>query len=269
MEERRFQQDVEVVKNVKVSTDHYHLALRDDGRLSGEAKPGQFVNLSIPRREDLLLRRPFSIAVMRPEESMLEIVYHVVGKGTRAMAGLKPGDRVDLMGPLGKGFTIPERENCLLLGGGCGVAPLWGLAEELQRKENRLVALLGFQSADRVLGEEVFKRCGAEVFVTTDDGSYGLKGFASAHLEKVMNRPLDRVYVCGPIGMLKAIFPAIKKARIKGEVSLEERMGCGYGVCLSCVVDVRKGGALEKQRVCTEGPVFDIDEVVLDVGVNG
>ncbi len=264
MEERRYQQDVEVVKNVKVSTDHYHLTLRDDGQLSGSAKPGQFVNLSIPRREDLLLRRPFSIAIMRPEQSTLEIVYHIVGKGTRDMADLKPADRVDLMGPFGRGFTIPESENCLLLGGGCGVAPLWGLAEELQRKGNRLVALLGFQSADRMLGEEVFKRYGAEIFVTTDDGSYGLKGFASAHLEKVMRRGLDRVYVCGPVPMLKAVFPVFKKAGIRGEVSLEERMGCGYGACLSCVVDILKEGAVEKQRVCTEGPVFDMNEVVLN-----
>ena len=268
MEERCYQQDVEVVKNVRISVDHYHLTLRDDGRFSGQATPGQFVNVSIPRREDLLLRRPFSIAIMRPEQSALEIVYHVVGKGTRAMADLSPGDRVDLMGPFGKGFTVPEGENCLLLGGGCGIAPLWGLAEDLHRKGNRLVALLGFQSAHRVFGEAVFKECGAEIFVTTDDGSYGLKGFASNHLEKLLERQLDRVYVCGPVPMLKAVFPMIRKTRVKGEVSLEERMGCGYGVCLSCVVNVQKGGAIEKQRVCSEGPVFDIDEVVLNVSTD-
>jgi len=267
MEERRYQQDVEVVQNVRISMDHYHMTLRDDRRVSEAATPGQFVNLSIPRREDLLLRRPFSVAVTRPKQSVLEIVYHVVGKGTRAMANLNPGERVDLMGPFGKGFTIPEGENCLLLGGGCGVAPLWGLAENLHRKGNRLVALLGFQSADRVFGEAAFRNCGAEVLVTTDDGSYGLKGFASAHLEKVLERRLDRVYVCGPVPMLKAVFPTIRKAHVKGEVSLEERMGCGYGACLSCVVDIVKGGVFEKQRACTEGPVFDIDEVVLDCNV--
>src|SRR5271157_4623433 len=115
MEARPYRQDVEVIKNVQISQDHYHLTLKEDGRLSNEARPGQFVNLSIPGREDLLLRRPFSIALMRPEESMLEIVYHVVGKGTRAMADFEPGVRIDLMGPLGKGFHIPEGgENCLL-----------------------------------------------------------------------------------------------------------------------------------------------------------
>ncbi len=265
METRRYRHDVEVVKNAKISTDHYHLTLGDDGRLSNEAKPGQFVNLSIPGREDLLLRRPFSIALMRPEHSLLEIVYHVVGRGTRAMADLEPGDRVDLMGPLGKGFHIPEGgENCLLLGGGCGVAPLWGLAENLYRKENRLIALLGFQSSDRVFGEEIFRKCEAEIFVTTDDGSYGIKGVASDHLEKILERPIDRVYLCGPVPMLKAVFPMIKKARLKGEVSLEERMGCGYGVCLSCVVTISKEGVVEKQRVCTEGPVFSIEEVILE-----
>ena len=265
MEARPYRQDVEVIKNVQISQDHYHLTLKEDGRLSNEARPGQFVNLSIPGREDLLLRRPFSIALMRPEESMLEIVYHVVGKGTRAMADLEPGVRIDLMGPLGKGFHIPEGgENCLLLGGGCGVAPLWGLAESLYHKGNRLIALLGFQSADKVFGEDIFRNCQAETIVTTDDGSYGIKGFASGQLERVLERPIDRVYLCGPVAMLKAVFPMIKNARLKGEVSLEERMGCGYGVCLSCVTTISKEGVAEKQRVCTEGPVFRIEEVVLE-----
>jgi dihydroorotate dehydrogenase electron transfer subunit len=264
MEARPYQQDVEVIENVEISTDHYHLTLREDGRLSNEAKPGQFVNLSIPKRVDLLLRRPFSIAKVRAGQSLLEIVYRVVGKGTRAMVDLKPGDVVDLMGPLGRGFDIAEGEkNCLLLGGGCGVAPLWGLAETLFHKRNSLIALLGFQSSDRVFGEDIFRNCHAETIVTTDDGSYGLKGFLSDHLGKVLERKIDRVYLCGPAGMLKAVLPMIKRVHIKGEVSLEERMGCGYGVCLSCVADIRKDGVIEKQRVCTEGPVFDIEEVIL------
>ena len=267
METRRYRQDVEVIRNVRISTDHYQMTLRDDGRISNAdgSKPGQFVNLSIPEREDLLLRRPFSIAMTRPEQSSLEIVYRVVGKGTKAMVNLKPGDVIDLMGPLGNGFTIPEGgETCLLMGGGCGVAPLWGLAEALHHKGNRLIALLGFQSLDKVFGEGIFKDCHAETIVTTDDGSYGLKGLASEHLDEILKRQIDRIYLCGPVPMLKAVFPMIRKVHIKGEVSLEERMGCGYGVCLSCVTNVLKEGVIEKQRVCTEGPVFDIEEVVLD-----
>ena len=265
MEVHRYQQDVEVIRNVQISTDHYRLTLRDDGRLSNGSVPGQFVNLSIPEREDLLLRRPFSIAMTRPEQSSLEVVYQVVGKGTKAMVNLKPNDLVDLMGPFGRGFAIAEGgETCLLMGGGCGVAPLWGLAEALHRKGNRLIALLGFQSSDRVFGEEIFKDCRAETIVTTDDGSYGLRGFASEHLDEILKRQIDRVYLCGPVPMLKAVFPMIRKAHIKGEVSLEERMGCGYGVCLSCVTNILKEGVIEKERICTEGPVFDIEEVVFN-----
>ena len=261
----RYQHNVDVVGNERLGTGHYHLIVADDGRLSGAVRPGQFVNLRLNGRNELVLRRPFSVAVARPGEHRIEIVYRVVGKGTEAMTALKPGDRLDLLGPFGKGFHLPEGGmTCLLVGGGCGVAPLWGVAEALDRLGNRIIALLGFQSADVVFGEEVFRGLRAEVTVTTDDGSYGLKGFVSAHLAGLLERRIDRAYLCGPTPMFKAVLPLIRRAGIKGEVSLEERMGCGYGVCLSCVTDVRKGSAIEKERICTEGPVFDLEEVMLN-----
>lgn len=129
---------------------------------------------------------------------------------------------------------------------------------------NKVIALLGFQSLDRVFGEDVFHKYNAQVVVTTDDGSYGLKGFASDHLEEILKRQIDRVYVCGPMPMLKAVIPMIKRENVKGEVSLEEKMGCGYGACLSCVTKIWKDGIVERERVCTEGPVFRLEEVVLD-----
>ena len=144
-----------------------------------------------------------------------------------------------------------------------GVAPLWGLAAELSKKKNKVIALFGFRSSDKVFGEDLFRKLRVETIVTTDDGSYGLKGFVSDHLEKVLNRPVDYAYVCGPNPMLKTVFPMIRKAGIKGEVSLEEKMGCGYGVCLSCVANILQEGVVEKKRVCTEGPVFDLEHVVL------
>ena len=181
------------------------------------------------------------------------------------MVELRPGDVVDLMGPLGTGFHLPDKgTRSLLLGGGCGVAPLWGVAAELHRRKGEIIALLGFQSSGKVFGEDVFRRYQAEIVVTTDDGSYGRRGFVSDHLEEVLSRPIDRAYVCGPLPMLKAVIPMIRKAGIKGEVSLEERMGCGFGACLSCVVNVLKEGVIEKQRVCAEGPVFDLEEVIVD-----
>jgi dihydroorotate dehydrogenase electron transfer subunit len=180
------------------------------------------------------------------------------------MKDLRPGDVIDLIGPLGKGFHLPEQSiHCLLIGGGVGLAPLWGLAEQLSQGKNRIIALLGFRSSHSIFGVDVFKDCKAEILVTTDDGSYGLKGLASEHVGEVLKRPIDRVYVCGPLLMLKAVIPMIRRANLKGEVSVEEKMGCGYGVCLSCAIDVIKNGTIEKQRVCTEGPVFDIGEIVI------
>ncbi len=253
-----------VIENSQLCINHYLLVL-EDAELAKAVLPGQFINLKIRNREELLLRRPFSIARARPEQSSVEIVYQVVGKGTAAMRDLGPGERVDLLGPLGKGFHLPEKEeNCLLIGGGCGVAPLWALADCLFQKGNTIIALLGFRSSSYVFGIDVFKAHQVETIVTTDDGSDGLKGFASEHAEEVLKRPIDRVYVCGPTPMLKAVIPMIRRAGRKGEVSVEEKMGCGYGVCLSCAVPVRKNGVLEKQRACKEGPVFDIEEVEPD-----
>jgi dihydroorotate dehydrogenase electron transfer subunit len=252
-----------VVKNTRLCNEHYCLTLKSD-IVASTAKPGQFVNLRIDGREDLLLRRPFSVAMTRPVQSLFEIVYRVVGQGTRSMTELRRGEKVDLMGPLGTGFHLPDKPmNCLLLGGGVGVSPLWGLAAQLSKKKNKVIALLGFRSSDRVFGEDIFRRHHVETIVTTDNGSYGLRGFVSDHVEEVLKHPVDHAYVCGPDPMLNAVLPMIRKAGITGEVSLEERMGCGYGVCLSCVATVLEDGVVERKRICTDGPVFDLERVVL------
>ncbi len=264
MEKGKLHRKAVVIGNRQLCADHYLLTL-EEGELAKTTRPGQFINLKINQREELLLRRPFSVARMSPEQSSVEIVYRIIGKGTEAMKDLKPGNGVDLMGPLGQGFHLPEQPmNCLLIGGGVGLAPLWGLADQLSRSQNKLIALLGYRSFDYLFGVEVFKHCNAETIVTTDDGSYGLKGLASQHVVDVLRWPIDYVYVCGPPLMLRAVIPMIRKANLKGEVSVEEKMGCGYGVCLSCVVNVMKNGEIEKQRVCTEGPVFDIEDLVPD-----
>ena len=264
MNKSAYHHQVLVVNNTRLCSDHYLLILEGE-TLAKRSLPGQFVNLQIKGREELLLRRPFSVAMTNPEQSLFEIVYQVVGKGTRAMVDLRPGDRVDLLGPLGTGFHLPERAmNCLLIGGGCGVAPLWGLAADLSRANQKVTALLGFRSSDKVFGEDVFRKYCAETTVTTDDGSYGLKGFVSDHLKPILKQEVDKAYICGPVPMLQAVIPMVLERSIAGEVSLEERMGCGYGVCLSCVAAIMKNGAIEKQRVCTDGPVFNLEEVVLD-----
>jgi dihydroorotate dehydrogenase electron transfer subunit len=264
MEKSKLHWKATVIRNAKLCVDHFRLVLRCDA-IARTTRPGQFVNLRIAHREDLLLRRPFSVAMTQPERSTFDIVYRVVGQGTKAMAKLRRGEMVDLLGPLGTGFHLPETSGTyLLLGGGCGVAPLWALADHLHQRNNGVIALIGFQSSDKVFGEGVFRKLKAETIVTTDDGSYGLKGFVSDHLEEVFKRSIDRAYVCGPEPMLKVVIPMIRKARIKGEVSLEERMGCGYGVCLSCVANIARDGVVERLRICKEGPVFDLEEILLD-----
>src|SRR5512139_2327583 len=159
-----------VVKNTRLCNEHYCLTLKSD-ILANTTRPGQFVNLRIEGRDVLLLRRPFSVAMTRPAQSLFEIVYRVIGQGTRSMTELCRGEKVDLMGPLGTGFHLPEKPiNCLLLGGGVGVAPLWGLAAQLSKKKNKVVALLGFGSSDKVFGEDIFQRLRVETVVATDDG---------------------------------------------------------------------------------------------------
>ena len=264
MEKSKLHHQSFIVENKPLCTDHYLLVLRDEP-LAQTALPGQFVNLRIKNREEFLLRRPFSIARTLPEQSCVEVVYRIVGKGTAAMKDLRPGETVDLLGPLGKSFSLPERPvTCLLIGGGVGIAPLWSLANRLSQNRNKIIALLGFRSSHFLFGIDRFQNHGAETIVTTDDGSCGLKGFVSDHLENALKRQIERVYICGPSLMLKAVIPMIRRAGIQGEVSVEERMGCGFGVCLSCVVNVRRDGVIERQRACTEGPVFDLEEIILD-----
>jgi dihydroorotate dehydrogenase electron transfer subunit len=264
MEKSKLLHKAIVTENRRLCTDHYLLILKEKD-LSETVLPGQFVNIRISGKEELLLRRPFSVARTNIERSSVEIIFRIVGKGTAAMKDLSPGESVDLLGPLGKGFCLPEQPmSCLLIGGGVGIAPLWGLAEALAQNRNGIIALLGFRSSDLIYGIDLLRDCGAKTIVTTDDGSFGLKGFVSDHLEGVLKRGIDRVYVCGPPLMLKAVIPIIRKAGVKGEVCVEEKMGCGFGACLSCVINVRREGAIEKQRACTEGPVFNLEEIVLD-----
>lgn len=264
MEKSSLQHKATVIENRKLCRDHYLLVLQKE-HLSKAVLQGQFVNIRIHSKEELLLRRPFSVARSNPERSLVEIVYRVVGKGTAAMTGLSPGETVDVLGPLGKGFCLPEQPmTCLLIGGGVGIAPLWGVAKGLSERRSQIIALLGFRSLDAVYGLDVLRDYGSETIVATDDGSFGLRGLVSDHVEGILKRKIDRVYVCGPPLMLKAVIPMIRREKIRGEVSVEERMGCGFGVCLSCAVHVRKEGVVEKQRACTEGPVFDVEEIVLD-----
>ncbi|MBQ8172422.1 MAG: dihydroorotate dehydrogenase electron transfer subunit [Mailhella sp.] len=212
------------------------------GDTSAMTAPGQFVEISL---EGFFLRRPISICDY--DDSSITIIYKVVGQGTDAMTRLKAGDTLDLLTGLGNGFDPAKSgEAPLLVGGGVGVPPLYNLAKKLLAAGKKVNVILGFNKAEEIFYAEEFKALGANVTVTTVDGSVGVKGFVTNALPE----SISFVYTCGPLPMLKALYKAT--GDISGEYSLEERMGCGFGACMGCSIMTREGA----KRVCKDGPIF-------------
>lgn len=222
------------------------------------ARPGQFVQVDCGK--DTSLRRPISISNFDGER--LTLCYDVRGKGTLAMAEMKAGEKIDLLGPIGHGFDIPQDGSVLLVGGGIGIYPLIKPAALLG---GRAKALLGFRTASLVNEIDAFTAQGAEALVCTDDGSYGLHGFVTSLLEEELKGSSDvSVLICGPTPMMKAAAAVCEKYGASAQVSLEERMGCGLGACLACVcrIKLREGDGERMARVCVDGPVFDARDVI-------
>jgi dihydroorotate dehydrogenase electron transfer subunit len=234
-------------------------------RIAGAARPGQFVHLLAGEDRSFPLRRPFSIhRVERPGEALgtVEVVFDVVGAGTRALAGLRPHDVVDVLGPLGRPFTPPEEpEGCVLVGGGYGTAPLFFLAGELRARRCRVDFAVGAATAARLLDAMEAKRLGHSLTVTTDDGSAGRRGLVTDPLPDLLARTgAGRVYACGPMPMLAAVSRVAAAAGVPCQVAVEEQMACGTGICFSCVLPVGPEGSPGESRMarsCLEGPVFD------------
>jgi dihydroorotate dehydrogenase electron transfer subunit len=234
-------------------------------RIAGAARPGQFVHLLAGEDRSFPLRRPFSIhRVERPGEALgtVEVVFDVVGAGTRALAGLRPHDVVDVLGPLGRPFTPPEEpEGCVLVGGGYGTAPLFFLAGELRARRCRVDFAVGAATAARLLDAMEAKRLGHSLTVTTDDGSAGRRGLVTDPLPDLLARTgAGRAYACGPMPMLAAVSRVAAAAGVPCQVAVEEQMACGTGICFACVLPVRPEGSPGETRMarsCLEGPVFD------------
>lgn len=209
--------------------------------------PGQFVNVLCLENSDSILRRPLS--VFSADEKTFQLLFEAKGKGTKALSAMEPQDEIDIIAPLGKGFS--HNENAVLLAGGIGVAPLNFLANKLKKAS----VIIGCQTEGKLSTFGLPKR--HKTYIATDDGSCGYKGTAPQLLEDKLDEiNPDFIYACGPQGMLERVIEIAKKANIKAEVSLERFMACGTGVCLSCVCETKKG----YQRVCTEGPIFSSDE---------
>lgn len=234
-----------VFSNVVIAKDTYEMVLLGDA--ADYMRPGSFVNVHL---ESLYLRRP--ISVCHADENSLTLVYKVVGKGTEIMAKMEKGARVNVLIDLGNGFDLSKSgERPVLVGGGSGVAPLYGLARALVEKGAKPTVCLGFRSDKDAYYLEKFETAGAKVVVSTEDGSLGIKGFVTSHL------PEDAtfLYACGPMPMLNA---ARKNIACEGEYSFEARMACGFGDCMGCSMETKAG----LKRVCKDGPVFD-GEVIL------
>ncbi|MCL1799078.1 MAG: dihydroorotate dehydrogenase electron transfer subunit [Eggerthellaceae bacterium] len=228
--------------------------------------PGQFVHVGLPGMEGHILRRPFSVYSACGDSGTIDILYQAVGFGTRHMAGLGPGAAVSLLGPLGRAWHPPEDTRCaLLVGGGVGAAPLFLLAAELVRCGSAVDVVLGAQTADALVcrGRYEALLAGApaksSLRCATDDGSFGHAGFCTPLVEeRLAARSYDYAAVCGPEPMMRIVIGQMEGLPLACEASLERRMACGVGACLSCVVATDEG----MRRACVDGPVFDARKVV-------
>ncbi len=233
-----------IVENIPLTEDVMKMVLSGD--TSRITSPGQFVNI---RLEGFFLRRPISVCDV--EGDRLTIIYKIVGRGTKAMAEMTGGE-LDLLTGLGNGYdTEPSGDMPLLIGGGAGVPPMYLLARRLMEQGKKPQVILGFNTAAEVFLEDEFKNLGADVTVTTADGSYGIRGFVT----DAMNREYSYFYACGPQPMLKAVSDASKTG---GQLSFEERMGCGFGACMGCSCETLYGS----KRICKDGPVLRKEEII-------
>lgn len=226
-------------------------------RTAKEAKVGQFVHIKVndPR---YILRRPISIAGTEPGKGIVEILYRIVGVGTDALSHLKVGDTIDSLGPLGTSFSM-DKEHIVGVGGGVGIAPILFMARV--SKPGQMTVVIGGRNKEEVFWKDLFPSHVRKLIVTTDDGSYGVKGFTVSVLPELLkNDGVDSLCVCGPTIMMKTAAQMAKEAGVYCEVSMEKRMGCGIGTCLACVCDKKEGGHL---KVCKDGPVFNAEEVEL------
>jgi dihydroorotate dehydrogenase electron transfer subunit len=253
---KKFIHDFTVVQNQQLSGNHMILDLLCPEPLP-LMEPGQFAEVLVPNNSDVYLRRPFSIHDVDVYNNTLSLFIKIVGKGTRALTDLRNGDKLNIVYPLGKGFGFPGHDKILLVGGGCGVAPLLFLAHRLFAGGYHADIIIGTRTADEVHETEKYEQYG-NLHLITEDGSIGEKGLVTHHsIFKSESFPYKSVYVCGPDGMLKAVNKILKDRNTEVFVSLENTMACGIGACLCCVVQTTNG----HRCVCTEGPVFNTKEL--------
>lgn len=248
----------EIVKKEQTAEGTFDLTLscRD---LCELANPGQFVHISVP---GFFLRRPISICDIDKDKGTIRIVFQIKGKGTDALSKFKVGEKLDMLGPLGFGFQLLEKDKKVItIGGGIGTPPMLAVAKHYGENAT---AISGFRTKDLVILQDDFKAQGNKAILCTDDGTAGEKGFVTDALARcIKEEKPDIIYACGPIVMLKAVSKIANDNEIRCQISLEERMACGVGACLGCAVKLNMGGREFYGHVCKIGPVFEAKEVVL------
>ncbi|MDP9226656.1 MAG: dihydroorotate dehydrogenase electron transfer subunit [Actinomycetota bacterium] len=257
--------------------EHYHSLTIVTPEIGEVVKPGQFVNVKCGENRATILRRPFSVCRVHKRggwSSTLEIVFDIRGSGSAYLSSLRGHANVDLLGPLGRGFALPTRRaHCLLVGGGIGAAPLFFLADELRNEGHRVDVILGAREVGLLLNQIEARRLASVCRIMTDDGSAGDRGTVTDALPDIMQKcHTEIVYACGPHAMLAAVASICSTGKVPVQVAVEELMGCGYGVCMSCVIPMRRRlkrheareNAVVYARSCTEGPVFNGANVIWD-----
>lgn len=239
------QDKYKISENSKIAPGVFKMILK--GNTGAFTAPGQFLNIKI---DGLFLRRPISLCDLNGDA--LTIIYKVVGKGTEVLSGMKAGEVLDILTGLGNGYDMTlSGDRPLLIGGGVGVPPMYLLAKRLREQNKEVSVILGFNTVSELFFEDEFKKLGCRVYVTTADGSYGVKGFVT----DALTGDYTYVYSCGPEPMLRALYRTIKTS---GQFSFEERMGCGFGACMGCTCKTITG----YKRICKDGPVLKKEEIL-------
>ena len=236
-----------IKSNQQIAKNVYEMVL--EGDTTYIVRPGQFINIEL---DGCYLRRPISVCDYN--EQTITIIYKVVGNGTEKMATFEEGKILDILTGLGNGFEVKRSgEKPLLIGGGVGTPPMYNLCKKLVEQGKNPIVVLGFGNVDDVFYEEKFKEMGVEIHISTVDGSYGVKGFVTDIVKDL--KDYTYYYTCGPKNMLKAVYDT---ATTDGELSFEEKMGCGFGACMGCTCETTKGN----KRICKEGPVLKKEEII-------
>lgn len=253
-----------LIKKEEIIKDIYKFSVKAP-EIVETAKPGNFIEIRITEGIDPFLRRPISIYNLDKENGILEFIFQVKGKGTEILSKKEEGADVDIIGPLGHGtFKFEKYKNIAVIGGGIGIFPLYELSKEAKQNDIKVNCYLGFRNKDFVMLEKEFEEVTDNLTITTDDGTYKEKGFAIDYLIKDMeSEKYECIYACGPLPMLKAIQKYANENNIDCQISLEEKMACGLGVCLGCAVKTAKSpkDAPEYWHVCKGGPVFQAKDV--------